>query len=238
MANRYRKTPPDLVHKTISLDKRISTLETTPRATKTTVDTGHWQFKASNGVVMVDYGDQGPGLGSGFIFRRGVNGIPAFYLGGNQSSGRQFWVLADNTLNNIVSDDAQSGVGLARPYIPYLAVNANQTAQATLGFTTTSATFVTAYEIHGPKQHPRLDVQYLLNVPSGLTAEVQLLDTTGTGTIIAGPATATFGFGIAGLVGSPVGNHLDDLNAVLQVRVASGAGTIGITVLHALGVQS
>lgn len=238
MGNKYRKPPSDLIRSQLEIQDRIGLLESTPRATSTSVDTGHFRFKASNGVTMVDFGDQGPGLGRGYVFRRGEGGEPAFYLGNNQATGTQFWALADNSANIIMSDDAQSSQGLARPYIPYMAVSAIDSAQSTLSVTTTSATFVKAFEFHGPKQHPRIDVQYLLNVPAGLTAQIQLVDTTSTALVIAGPVTASFGFGIAGLVGPVVGAHMDDIDVELQFRVASGAGTIGITVLHSLGVQS
>jgi hypothetical protein len=222
----------------LDIQKRVGVLENTPRATNTSVDTGHWKVIASNGVTLADFGDQGPSFGRGWVFRRGEGGEAAFALGGNQVSGRQFWRLIDNDANDIITDDAQSGQGLARPYIPYLAVRSVDTAQATLAMTTTSSTFVNAYEFHGPKQHPRIDVQYICNVPAGLTAEIQLVDTTSTSMVIAGPNSAGVGFGISSLIGQTVGTHMADINVVLQFRVASGAGTIGLTVIHALGVQS
>jgi len=238
MGNKYRQPPSDLVRQTLQIQDRLGTLENTPRAANTSVDTGHWQFKASNGVVMLDLGDQGPSFGRGWVFQRGDSGIPAFALGGNQASGRQFWRMIDNSLNDIVTDDAFSGVGLARPYIPYLPVRGVDTVSSSLAMTTTSTSFVTAYEIHGVKQHPRVNVMYLCNVPAGLTAEIQLVDTTSGTVLIAGPNTASTGFGINNLVGNAIGQHLDNLNVTLQFRVASGAGTIGLTVLYALGVQS
>jgi hypothetical protein len=238
MGNKYRQPPSDLIRKTLEIQNRLGVLESTPRAANTSVDTGHWRFKASNGVVMLDLGDLGPNLGRGWIFQRGDNGVAAFALGVNVSSGRQFWRLVDNNLNDVITDDAQTGQGLARPYIPYLPVRGVDTVSSSLAMTTTSTSFVTAYEIHGVKQHPRINVLYLCNVPAGLTAEIQLVDTTSGTVLIAGPNTASTGFGLNNLIGNAVGQHLDNLNVTLQFRVASGAGTIGLTVLYALGVQS
>lgn len=149
MANKYRKVPPSLVRKAVNLDKRVQILENNPRAANTSVDTGHWKFNASNGVTLVDFGDQGPGLGRGFIFRRGEGGEVAFYLGGNQVSGRQFWRLVDNNLNDIITDDAQSGQGLARPYIP---ITATKFSEVGAGAQTTAlTTFAGAYQLYGYK---------------------------------------------------------------------------------------
>lgn len=236
MGNRYRQPPDNLVRRTINIANRVDKLESTPRATNTAVDTGRWKFIASNGVDMVDFGDQGPGLGRGWLFRRGDTGKPAFYLGGNQVSGNQFWRLVDNSLNDIITDDAQSSQGLARPYIPYAYTRYSEVGAAAQ--TTSLTTFVGAYTIDGYKQHPVLDVSYIVFTPAGVSAEVILFDGT-TSTIIAGPNSHPgSSFTYANLRGPLDGPHMSNLSVQLQYRVSAGAGTIGVTCIYAYGHQS
>lgn len=241
MGNKYRQPPPDYVRRTLDITDRLDTLENTPRATNTSVDAGHFKFLATNGIVMVDFGfgTGDPGLGPGWIFRRGINGNSAFYLGGNQVSGNQFWRLCDNELNDIITDDAQSGQGLARPYLPYPtidALSASNTPQAT----TTSTTFALGGLVRGFKQHPVIDLQYIITTPAGVSAEVQLVDSSPTtDVIIAGPNThgpSSFTYGR--LQGPIDGAHMRELDITLQYRVSSGAGTIGISTTFAYGRQS
>lgn len=237
MGNRYRKPPSDLVLLTLQIQDRIGTLESTPRSSNTSVDTGHFRFKASNGVVMVDFGDQGPGLGRGYVFRRGEGGQPAFYLGNNQATESQYWALADNSANIIMSDDAQSGQGIARPYIPLPVTKASELTTQVV--TTSSTSFVDAYVIRTFKQHPRVAVEFAVNTPAGVTSEVRLSDaTSGAASVIAGPITFGAGNGFGGLTAAIAGAHMSEIEVQIEFRVASGAGTIGIVVTRAHGIQS
>jgi hypothetical protein len=241
MGNKYRQPPPDYVRRSLSITDRLETLENTPRSTNTSVDQGTWKFVADNGITMVEFGLNAPGLGRGWIFLRGETGIPAFYLGGNQSSGNQFWRLCDNNLNDIITDDAQSGQGLARPYIPYPAIKFSEYISGTV--TTASTTFVPAYLVVGKKQHPVIATQYVIVTPAGVSAEVQLVDTTSgnpaSQIIIQGPNTFPGStFTLVNIQGPLEGNHMDDFKVDLQFRVSAGAGTIGITHVFSYGRQS
>lgn len=237
MGNKYRQPPPDFVRSMLTIQDRVGMLESTPRATNTAIDTGHFQFKATNGVTIVDFGDFGPGFGPGFVFRRGIGGEPAFYLGGDQTSGTQFWRLCDIASNDLFTDDVQSGQGIGRPYIPMVLTKSSDIS--TLPITTASTTFVNAYNLFGYKQHPRLEIQYLINVPVSVSAEVQIVDAGNSGNIVAGPNThvgSTFSF--QALVGAIDGSHVGGLNHALQFRVSAGAGTIGILAIASYGKQS
>lgn len=232
---RYRTPPPNLVKSITITNVRLSKLEQAPRAVATAVDSGSWKFVADNGVEIIKYGEEVPGFGRGWIFRRGENGRAAFYLGGSESSN-QYWVLQDNTANIVVSDDANSQQGLARPYIPYTYIVTNG---AGAGTSTTSTSFVNAYNIRGYKQHPRIDIEYLISTPAGVSAEVQIVDTNNSNTIIDGPVThGPSSSSFSGLRGTLSGSHVNPINVNLQFRVSSGAGTIGITLTYAYGIQS
>lgn len=237
MGNKYRQPPSDLVRSQLDIQDRVTTLETSPRAVATSVDSGNWKFIADNGVELANFGDQGPGLGRGWIFRRGDTGIPAFYLGGNQGSGRQFWRLCDNNLNDVITDDASSGQGLARPYIPYTPVkNSDVGAPAQ---TTTSTSFVGAYVIAGLKQHPVVYVQYIVTTPVGVSIEVRLLDTSSSiNEQIALNSHPGSSFFFTWIQAPLKGEHLSEMSLELQMRVSGGAGTVGITCVYAYGRQS
>jgi hypothetical protein len=240
MANKYRKPPPDLIRTSIDLQKRVAILETNPRAVSTAINSGHFQFIASNGVVMVDFGDFGPGVGPGFIFRRGISGKEAFGLGGDQVSGDQYWHLNDISGNDIFTDDVESGQGIGRPYLamhPTLASQVNSTPAAQ----TSSTTFIPAYYVRGYKQQPQVQVEYIITTPAGGTAEVQLVDTSfGAGSpIMAGPnvhPASTFQFFT--LRGPITGAHESICSIELQYRLASGTGPIGLTCMYVNGHQS
>lgn len=240
MANKYRKPPADLVRSSIELTKRVAMLETKPRAIATAINSGHFKYISDNGVTMVDFGDLGPGLGPGWIFRRGEGGQPAFYLGGNQPTGTQFWRLVDNSGNDIMTDDAQSGQGLARPYIPY---NTTLTTQVTgtPAAQTSSTSFIPAYYVRGIKQHPIMQWEYSVTCPATGTCEVQLVDTSfGSGSpVIAGPVSyPANAFQFSSLVGALNGSHMNPVSVELQYRLASGTGSVGLTSTWAYGRQS
>jgi hypothetical protein len=235
MGNKYRQPPSDLVRSTLDIEDRVSTLETSPRAVATAVDSGNWKFIADNGIVLANFGDQGPGLGRGWLFRRG-NGAPALGVGGNPT-GRQFWRLTDNNNVDIITDDSFSGSGIARPYIPIAFTNLSTFGAG--AHTTTSTTFDSAYSLYGYKQQPQLEIEYFINVPSGVTAEVVITRTDAIPVVVVGPnvhvgpvSAITF------IQGAIDGDHLSHLNHDIQMRVASGTGTIGMTVVAAYGKQS
>ena len=65
MGSRYRQMPTDLIRGQIDITDRLDTLENTPRAPTTAVDTGSWKFIAANGTEVIKFGDVGGGNGVG-----------------------------------------------------------------------------------------------------------------------------------------------------------------------------
>lgn len=238
MGNKYRQPPADLVRAQLNVTNRVTKLEQNPRSVATSVDTGNWSFVAANGQHIVQFGDEGNGIGAGWVFRRGSNGTLAFFLGG--SAGNQFFALHDNAGNILFSDNTDaSGTGIARPYLTHEFIRYANFGTAEQN--TTLTTFVGAYNIRGYRQHPNLSVEFVAFTPAGASMEVQLVDTsTVPNTIIAGPTTfgpSTFTFGS---FVTPVPNfgYMNPLNVDLQIRVSAGAGTVGVSMTFAYGVQA
>ncbi len=73
---------------------------------------------------MVDDNDDeivyiGPDAGGKQIFRlRREGGVPMMFTAGNEQFGRDYWAMTDSNGRVIVSDDAETGHGMARPWLP------------------------------------------------------------------------------------------------------------------------
>lgn len=239
MGNKYRPDQADLISVINDLKDRVAKLERVPRAPSTAVDRGDWSFVADNGVELVKFGEVIIGSGTrGWVFRRGNNGTNALFLGGAQS-GNQYFALLDNSANTIISDDAASQQGLARPY---LTMPVTKTVEfQNPAFTTTLGTFQSAYHISGLKQHPFFISNYVATTPAGVTMQVQVVDQSNAGVVIAGPETvpaSSFGFFNFGGPYAIAGVHMSGINLDIQIRVASGAGTVGITHTDTYGRQT
>lgn len=241
--DKYRLPPDNMIEAHQDVKKRVSKLERNPRASNTSVDSGEYTIRAGNfsyvdptsGQQLVKFGDIGGSLLRGWVFRR-LNGQLAFYIGGSKGGG-QFWALVDASSNIVMSDDIVSGQGLATPYIPITTVPAIRMSSAEV--TTTSTTFVPMYRMNALKQHPKIYAEFLATTPAGVTAEV-ILGNTVTGVTIAGPLTipANTSLQFFNLVGIVTGGHMSYLGIDVQMRVASGAGTVGMSFLDAYGRQS
>ena len=255
MGEKYRFPHKNIVNETKSISNRVSKLERNPQLPHSSVDTneltidgGDLKVKAGSFVLidasgreLVRLGDLSSFTTRGFLFFRENNGAPAFYLGGN-ASGNQYWALVDNNGNILASDDSATKQGLARPYLPFTATPAARLTS--MESTTTSGTFTTMYRIHGLKQHPRIQSDFVIQTPVGVTAEVRYfnnLDGTpillpGTNLPLTIPASSAgyFTYGPTSIGGG----HMGGINLDVQMRVASGAGTVGMTHVDTYGLQS
>lgn len=137
--------------------------------------------------------------------------------------------------NAVVTDDIDSGQGLARPYIPLAAfVDTSAPTQ-----TTTSSTFVQIATASGYKQHPKVHAWVLVHSSAAdTTGEVQLVDASGTqigttATIAASTLTAVE-IGPADIAGA----HEQLVTIDIQIRRTAGTGTIGARGIALWGVES
>jgi hypothetical protein len=149
---------------------------------------------------------------------------------------QQYIGLFDRAGNTIVSDDTNSGTGLARPHIPVGQWTDNLTPTAT----TTSASFVNLQVLIGEWQHPRVALQAIYQSSSaGTTGEVRCVDSDGiqigtTQTV----NSLDFAFSTFGTPAVLPGDFGAAKVLYLQARRTGGTGTIGVRGVQALGTQS
>lgn len=139
-----------------------------------------------------------------------------------RGQGADVYDLAGNLL---LGDDAVSGQGLTRPYIPLPMLPAS----TAMDVTTTSAVFVDLWVGVIYKQHPLVLAYPLVRASDATTSgELQLYDATGAAVLV-NPVVVGLGFSGYKLLG-PValpGGHLAARTISLQARRTAGAGTIG-----------
>ncbi|MDG4792429.1 hypothetical protein [Micromonospora sp. WMMD1082] len=197
-----------------------------------TVTGGAITTQDTDGAVLSRQGQLGEGWRGTWIGRAG--GGVAFLVGG-QGSDDGFVALYDRTGQYIVSDDAASERGLARPYIPI------QTGEVTVPTaTTTSGTFTDLAAGTMPVQHPVLMAHILARASDGTTAgEIRM---TVDGEPVGEPGTLAAGGYTHMILGPAVLPGIYAYAALaaisIQARRTAGSGTIGARVMSILGLES
>lgn len=171
---------------------------------------------------------------AGLLVRR-EDGTFALVVGA-QSGAYQYLAIQDRTGNVIISDDALSGGGIARPYIP---MNFSDGNSAHWG-STTSATFVSLYTHIGFRMQPKLYGVVQVLADAGTSGELQLWD----GANNVQLALATIGvaessyktFGAIDI--SSAASVYGGMNLQLRARRTAGTGSIYICPVHIAGYQS
>lgn len=198
--------------------------------------------KAVNGVTQFYLGPSGAVLGDGSVQQ---------ILSVRRADGTRVLLLwdafpaADGTLNQalswidrggniVISDDTDSGQGIARPYLPAAFYRKRY---ADLTVSTTSTTFETLWEARIYKQQPRLEVGARATMEtSGDTGETRVLVN---GVQLGATAAQTFlvlahSFGPAAVAGA----HMEALTVQIQGRVTSATGTLRVEPWFVTGQQS
>lgn len=228
--------PANLLDRIVRLERELA--EVRKRAgLGNAVSRGSFRFVDTAGNLRIYFGPvaYGPNVTMGWIMRRATGGT-VFELGGGSDTS-QFWALRDEDGNILVGDDAATGQGLARPYIPLQAVPTSW--HVTRQQSTTNTGFTPLWTVSGLRQHPRLQVHLMVQCDVGVSAEIRVNDPT-TSTVIAGPLSLAAGaFTYVTLVGAlPAGAYMAQFKVDVEMRVAGGAGTVGSSLIYALGVQS
>lgn len=178
-------------------------------------ETGH-------GLVLIGTILQGTDESRGFIFSfdNGDSSSTAFSLAG--APGSQFWSLRDNANNIVVSNDAASGNGLARPYlnIPmYPSVASTHQTAGPFWPATNSTSYVELFHGFTTMWHPRLTFG-MDTTASGGSTEWRLLIS---GALIASGSGDTQGtYSIPGWGSSILPGH----EKVIQVEVRNTTGSV------------
>lgn len=236
---RLREPGPDLLEKIKQLEQRIRNLETNNRAGFTSADSGMQVFNTSdenkfqiyiNGAKQVDVGSNG---GTPDIRILRSNGLTALFL--VKFADREIIGLQDGSLHTIVADDAVTGFGLARPWLPIPFYDDIQFAPAR---TTASATFVDLQYANYMIQQPFVFVNSLVVSSDGTTSGEIALTVNGDllpETIVPIPVGSNAIF-VHGINFAWYGiNYGETCELVVQARRTAGAGTIGVRTVHAYG---
>lgn len=147
---------------------------------------------------------------------------------------RQFVAIWDYNGNIIVSDDVDSGEGLARPYIPLSVSRADQAAWPT----TTSGTWDPLEKVRLNKQHPNLAAHIRVATSDDATrGEVRMRDFEAD--VVLGEVQA-FGFAeeTRATLGTVPGSFGQTREVWLEARRTAGNGAVRATLAYAAGVQS
>lgn len=126
-----------------------------------TIDGGTLKLIDENGVDVAYFGDTDiGGVSRGWAFRFD-SGDLAFSLGG--PPGDQFWALWDEHNNYLVTNDAVTGYGLARPYLNYRMVpgfEAQSIGEGSASMWPSTASTSPVKIMYGinPIWHPRISV--------------------------------------------------------------------------------
>lgn len=195
---------------------------------------GAFQLVDKNGDSVVYFGDvtQGDTVSRGFIFRFD-GGALAFEMGG--APGSQFWGLRDRTGNILVSNDALTGAGLARPYIP---LPIPQPVNPSDWQNTTDTSFAVISRSQVNVQHPRIRANIRAFAPSGTNGQVRLMmGGTQVGPTLSGGDGSFFSDGFDAEI--PAGVGFDSTATVeLEARVTSGPDDVAAIVRELYGIQS
>ncbi|MFB9661606.1 hypothetical protein ACFQS3_02690 [Glycomyces mayteni] len=187
---------------------------------KITVDGGELVLLAEDGTTvaklgMVSFGGEST---AGWQFNYPTGGR-AFIMGGSAASPAI--VFYDLAGNYVMSTDAESGYGIARPYIPYRMVASSDSQVATTGPfwpSTNSSTFVELFHGFSPIQHPKISFAMGTAASGGATEWQLLIDST---TIATGTGNASGAYSIPGwgTTISPMSEH----NIKIMVRNTTGS---------------
>lgn len=203
------------------------TSATIERGGLTLLNDAYIRMVDDNGDEIVYIGPDGTGQQIIRIRREGGGTVLYTYT---LAGGNQYWALTDAHENILVSDDAVTTQGLARPYIPlpHGVFDWNVLPK------TTATSFITLDEIRYYKQQPRVNMTLRIGAAIGSTGEWRVLhDNTVKASGPIGPIldVAFASFEVAG-------SHMAPLNIDVQARVTTGAGPVAACIREATGAQS
>lgn len=168
---------------------------------------------------------------------RRPGGEPAFWTYGTDEGVSSFWGLYDKKGNYVITDDAWTGRGLARPYIPLQVGDWASPPTAT----TTSGVFQDLAAGLSAIQHPVMYGYLLVRASDATTAgETRIcIDDNPVGPVFTISA-GSFGDAYLGPFAVNVAetNYGNIHRISVQARRTAGSGTIGVRVLSLLGLES
>lgn len=167
------------------------------------------------------------------IIRRFDGSTALQVFGGTGEPG--YFSIHDRTGNIIMSDDAGSSIGLARPWLPYHTVDYWHITQPV--HTSNNSTFAKHHAVMGQAQHPKITIfGYMSSTVGTDVSEVRLVDN-GNGNVLA-TASSTGSNWVTLTANHPDYEFGRDFWYDIEVRRVSGSGNVGYTPTRAYGRQT
>lgn len=140
-------------------------------------DGGEWRVLHDNGTELMAV--RRNAAGAYVIILRRDDGSVAFEIQSlNPASNGQYWALKDRLGQIVVSDDAVTGDGMARPWlpIPFVRIDTAPPVNSGVGVTQ-SGSFVGVYEAFTNRTHPHVEARLYLsaNADGVTTGEGRLM---------------------------------------------------------------
>jgi hypothetical protein len=215
---------------------RLRKLETAPRLTSASIRGGTLRVLTKTGQEMLRLGDNPPNGDTEFRVTREDGTVALIVYNGGAGAGTpQYLAIGDRGGNIIMSDDTNSGQGIARPYVPMQFASLDMSNASG----TQSATFVDLEQCLAYKQQPRVFLEALVIGDASTSGEFRLWDANHSvqigSTFVLGAGAFTYAvFGPAAVSG----NHLSTLDLRLQGRRTAGTGFVRARTVIATGMQS
>lgn len=176
--------PEDAADVIKALEQRVVALEKLVRAGSTSIDNGLLTIKKDGQIIAafgdlrqagftnIDKPDGTPQMGVVFYRDTGEIAFSLMDLLPGDITYQQHWGLWDRSGKIIVSDDTNSGYGIARPWLSnhdWIPTISNSWEQ------TTSGSFFTLLTSNSVIQHPKMRVEFNMYVDAATTGETRLL---------------------------------------------------------------
>jgi hypothetical protein len=148
---------------------------------------------------------------------------------------KQAFQLKDRAGNTVISDDTNSGTGLARPHVPASAMRDSNVATWPA---TTAVAWTSIADCYMEVQNPRLQWAINIQADAATTGEYKL---SVNGTQVGTTQTVTAGIAFWSPLSEamPAGVDLGDIVTIsLQAQVTAGVGTVRATCRWMTGMQS
>lgn len=226
--------PTNLIDRIVKLERLVEAIRKLAGNTSSIISRGGLTLLENSFLKMVSAAGVeilyiGPDGGGRQIIRiRRDSGADVLYT--YDVAGVQYWALTDNASTVVASDDAVSGQGLARPYIPL----PHKVTDWNVLPKTSSASFTTLDEIRYFKQHPKVNMAIRHGASVGSTGEWRVLQD---GVVKASGSIAAV-LDVAFASFTVTGSHMSPLNLDVQARVVSGGGQVTACIREAGGVQT
>jgi hypothetical protein len=219
-----------------TLERQVDALNSARPLRSATIDDPGTLKVRKNGQDLLHVGKL-PGTNGGLaglvVYRE--DGTLAFIVGA-YAAGEQYAALQDRSANVIVSDDALSGEGLARPYIPIPFGDGD----ASHWGGTSSGTFLALYTGFAYRQHPKFTGIVQVLADAGTSGELELWDATNSVQLdVQSIAAAESSYKTFSGVDITSTSALYGLMSLQwRVRVTGGAGSIHVNPVFCTGIQS